>query len=247
MKIKNIIFPSSLFKKIFYYKSLDSTNNKAFSLKPTYEENFIVITDQQTKGKGRYNRTWYSPKNENFYFSLALFQPKMEYHQLLILTSLALLQTLQLYNQKLRIKWPNDILYTHKKISGILIENEFENSILRFSVIGIGINVGTDFSQNKELKDKAISLKYITQKKIKKEILLNQFLKFFEEYYTRYEKYKNEIVHEWKKSILYKNKVIHFKIDKKDIFGILKRINNDGSIIIKGKNIESRYSFGEVQ
>ncbi len=247
MKIKNIIHPPSLFNKVFYYKSLDSTNNKAFSLSHTYKDNFVVMADQQTKGKGRYNRTWYSPKNENFYFSLALFQPTLQYNQLVILTSFILLKTLHHFNPQLRIKWPNDIMFQNKKISGILIENEFENSILRFSVIGVGINVMTDFSKNTELKDKAISLKNITKKKIKKEILLNQFLKLFKQYYTRYEKYKDEIVREWKKNILYKNKKIHFKINKKDIFGILKRINNDGSIIIKEKNTESRYSFGEVQ
>ena len=281
MKLKSIASnhikdSSSLFKKIYFYKNIDSTNNKCFKLKD--KNNFIVIADKQTRGRGRYDRNWHSPAGKNLYFSLLIHKPVLDYNEICILTSAAVLEVLEKYDPDICLKWPNDIIYKNKKISGILIERKFTGNILKFVVIGVGINIFTDFSRVNELKDIAVSLGEIleegdmtghtsvTRAKEERPLgpepegsrgyqmsnnnliseLLISFLKLFEKYYLNYAKYQKKITNKWMKNSSRKNEMIQFKIHNKIIKGIFKKVNPDGSIILKTGKIEKTYNFGEI-
>lgn len=96
----------------------------------------IILAKAQTNGYGRYNRKWVS-HHGNLYVSF-VFESKNRDARLSYRIAVAVAETLTELNIKPSIKWPNDILVEHKKISGILIEY-----IENFVVIGIGINIST--------------------------------------------------------------------------------------------------------
>ncbi len=243
--LSNYINNSSLlFNKLYFYESVDSTNVKCAEIK--YNKNFIVFADKQTSGKGRYNRTWESPQHDNLYFSFLIHVPLLDYNELCILVSYAVFEILEKYNPDIYIKWPNDIMHDNKKICGILIEREFKGNRLDFAVIGIGINLFTDFLKIPDLKEIAVSLGQISDEKIEKEIILIEFLKLFEKYYLHFPEFKNEIVRNWISRISDKNKIINFRLKDNIIKGRLKKVNRDGSIVIEAGGKENIFHFGEI-
>lgn len=108
----------------------------------------ICCSEEQTAGKGRLGRKWNSPFAQNIYCSVRwTYQGALEkLSGLSLVVSLALHRALSVYlnEEQLQIKWPNDILYSKKKLAGILIEIYSEPHNAAHVIIGFGINVNTD-------------------------------------------------------------------------------------------------------
>ncbi len=124
-----------------------STNSYAIEIlsKDRPEEGCVIITDHQTKGRGTDLNTWECEKGKNLTFSLILY-PKVTADQQFILNkaiSLGIYDFLaaELPNQRVSIKWPNDLYVENKKICGILIQNSVMGNKLDYMVVGIGLNV----------------------------------------------------------------------------------------------------------
>lgn len=104
----------------------------------------VVIANEQTKGKGRMGRTWYSSKNKGVWMSIIL-RPKLVPQQatlLTLLTATVLADVLsRITTNSVTIKWPNDILMHDKKLAGILTEMQAEQDQIQYVVVGIGLNV----------------------------------------------------------------------------------------------------------
>lgn len=172
-------------KKQIYFKELDSTQQEAKKLiEKNIENGTIVITDYQTKGKGTHDRKWYSEKGKNLTFTIILY-PKCNIKELESLTidiAECILKTIEeLYNIKLNIKFPNDIILNGKKLGGILTQISTKGEKIRYLLIGIGINInGENF--NDEIKDIATSLKQEYKIDFSREDILNQFCINFENY-----------------------------------------------------------------
>jgi len=130
-------------RKIYYFDTIDSTQSFALRLasKP-YENGSIVIAERQTRGKGRLNRRWISPKG-GIWLSI-LLKPDFEvsYVSLFpIITSLALAKAIEkVLKLKPRLKWPNDVTLNNKKVAGILIEASIETNKIDYLIIGVGMN-----------------------------------------------------------------------------------------------------------
>ena len=125
-------FRSYLSTKVFghnivFYEKIGSTNDEArrFARKGK-PEGFLVLSDRQTSGKGRFRRTWYSPGKTGLYCSLILRPPipLSKISPLTILAGVAVLKTIQNeISLTPLLKWPNDLLINGKKVCGILIES----------------------------------------------------------------------------------------------------------------------------
>jgi BirA family transcriptional regulator, biotin operon repressor / biotin---[acetyl-CoA-carboxylase] ligase len=154
-------------KKIIYLPTCHSTNDIATGLLAQIEEGTVVITSNQTAGKGQRGNHWEAEAGANLTFSVVLrpiFLPlgKQFYFNMCVALAIseALLPLLGEQSMNLKLKWSNDIYFQNYKLGGVLIENTLENTYLKTSIVGIGINV----NQEKFAYPQAISLKNILQK-----------------------------------------------------------------------------------
>ncbi|WP_460912055.1 biotin--[acetyl-CoA-carboxylase] ligase [Spirosoma areae] len=148
------IYPKTLFigQIIQYLPTCQSTNDEASALIAQTDpaEGTVVITDQQTAGRGQRGNQWETQSGQNLTLSVVLkpsFLAATDQFWLNMAISLGIFDTLQpLLGDDLCIKWPNDIYVGDQKIGGILIENTLHGSAIAWSVVGIGLNVNqTDF------------------------------------------------------------------------------------------------------
>jgi BirA family transcriptional regulator, biotin operon repressor / biotin---[acetyl-CoA-carboxylase] ligase len=128
-----------------YFESIGSTNDEALAWATSGAPDLsLVIADEQTRGRGRLDRKWFTPKGSGLAFSLILHPPASHLPHLSRTVGLAALSIAE-YCDGLgltpRIKWPNDILLNGKKAAGILIETVWSGDNVDSLVIGMGINV----------------------------------------------------------------------------------------------------------
>jgi len=130
---------------IHYYQEIGSTNDEAFRLgMEGAPEGTVVVANSQSAGKGRLQRSWFSPPSSNIYTSVILrpeFNPA-DAPRITIMAGLAAAQSIETYcPRKARIKWPNDVLIDGKKVCGILTQMQTDEDKIDFVILGIGINV----------------------------------------------------------------------------------------------------------
>jgi BirA family biotin operon repressor/biotin-[acetyl-CoA-carboxylase] ligase len=133
--------------KIAYFKSVGSTNDVVAGWAAEGAPEFsLAVADEQTKGRGRSGRSWYTPPNATLTFSI-LLKPAMQdktssLARASALGALALCQALEdSYSLAPAIKWPNDVLLEEMKISGVLAEAHWLGDKLQAVVLGMGINL----------------------------------------------------------------------------------------------------------
>ena len=130
-------------------KSVTSTNTISKELAGQgAKEGTVIIANEQTAGRGRLGRSFYSPNSTGVYFSIIL-RPKLTLEDSLLITTsiaVAVAKAIEVVAQvKADIKWVNDIFVNDKKVCGILTEASlnFESGGLEYAVVGIGINIST--------------------------------------------------------------------------------------------------------
>lgn len=148
--LANTVF---LGKDIIHLTECHSTNDEALRRLKAKEiaEGSIVITENQTKGRGQRGSTWEVEAGKNLTFSIVLrpdFLMPTEQFWLNMVVSMAVWETLSSYISGISIKWPNDLVHEQSgKIGGILIENLIQNTTIEHAVVGIGLNINqTDFA-----------------------------------------------------------------------------------------------------
>jgi len=246
-KISQDIDTKIIGKKIFHFETIDSTNLYAKKLVKDASEGTIVISDIQTGGRGRKNRTWSSPKG-GLWFSIILY-PNIAPDQAMILTmmsSIAITEAIDVItNISPVIKWPNDILINEKKVCGILTEIDTSSEKINYAIVGVGINVNNDLVE--DLQKNAISLKEAYGKVIIIEKLLKQILKLLDNYYEILMSGEREIIQN--KWLEYSNIIgrnVNIVNGNKKFSGAVLNINENGSLIIKTKNGNEIVNVGDL-
>jgi BirA family biotin operon repressor/biotin-[acetyl-CoA-carboxylase] ligase len=143
-----------------YFSSCASTNDEAkTAMRAGAPNGATFIADEQTAGRGRRGREWFSPSGESLLFSVVV-RPQLAADRLSALTlaaGLGVREALAAFvDRPLMLKWPNDVLCRDRKLAGILVECETVNVPLGV-VVGVGINVGVE-SFPAELAELATSL-----------------------------------------------------------------------------------------
>lgn len=197
---------TSIFGKrdIIHYRETDSTNTRARDLaERDYPEGTLLIAENQTAGRGRMGRRWHSPAGMGICMSIIL-RPRLspgDAPLITLMTAVAAAETLiSLLQLKVRIKWPNDILVSGKKIAGILTEMSAAKNDIRYVIVGLGMNVNTPFEiLPDDIRDIATSVYIETGKRFKRAEIVRTFLKLFEHYYQLLlESGSEQIVPRWK-------------------------------------------------
>ena len=179
-------------KNLMYFQTIDSTNNKAKELALSGSPSgTVVISEEQTLGRGRLGRSWVSPKYKGIWLSIILKPDTapMNVPKITQVGAAAVIKALNELDIKAYVKWSNDIVLNNKKICGILTEMSGELNKVNYVVMGIGINVnidGEDFPD--ELKDTATSISSEVGRYIKRKELVSSLLNNFEILYDEFER-----------------------------------------------------------
>ncbi|MBD0824217.1 biotin--[acetyl-CoA-carboxylase] ligase [Aestuariibaculum marinum] len=220
---------------IIKLSAIDSTNTylKTLCAEMPVDDYTVVITENQTKGRGQMGSVWNSQSSKNLIFSvfksLSCFEIQYPFY-ISMVASLAVVKALEGFDiPKLNVKWPNDILSENKKVCGILIENAIKQGRYASSIIGMGLNVNqTEF----ENLPKASSLKLITGKTFDLEELAHRIIKQLQTYFELLRQSKLEVLKEEYESYLFrKNKPSTFKNAEGFMFsGIIKSVSDTGML-----------------
>jgi BirA family biotin operon repressor/biotin-[acetyl-CoA-carboxylase] ligase len=130
---------------IHHYFQVNSTNDVAHKMaQDGAEEGTLLLAEEQTQGRGRLGRSWFSEKNVGIYASLIL-RPRMQPRLAPILNLAAAVAAHEAIEKACGIttdiKWPNDLLLNGRKCCGILTEMSAELDQISYVIVGIGINV----------------------------------------------------------------------------------------------------------
>ncbi len=234
---------------IIIFDKIDSTNNYAKNTnnsdlkKPT-----IIIANEQTSGRGRVGKTFFSPKDTGLYMSI-VFSPEKKINELDLLTITAAVSVCEAIinttSLPAKIKWVNDIFIENKKICGILTEavNNYQTGKVDKLIIGIGVNVNNPHNEFPEnIADTASA---INSPNTDRNNLCAEIVNLFDKYYS--ENNREKIIEKYKKYSLVINKRIKYTKNNKEYYAIVKNINNSGNLeVINDDNTEETLKSGEI-
>lgn len=239
---------------IHYEESVDSTQiiAKRMAMEGA-AEGTVVIAEEQLKGRGRLNRHWHSPSSSGVWMSIILRPniPIQKAPQLTLLTAVAIVQgIIEATSLSSQIKWPNDILMSGKKVTGILTELVAESDRINSVIIGIGINVNQekeDFPE--ELQEIATSLSLEAGKKFDRAVLIRSIFQKLEQLYKLYlTDGFQPVKHLWEKYSVTIGRMVTAKTLTENIYGKALGITDDGVLLIEDEQrIIHQIFSGDIQ
>ena len=240
-------------KRVYYFDSIDSTQNFALKIASKDNENgTVIISKKQTGGKGRMKRKWFSPIG-GIWMSI-IIHPDFDISNTTLVpiaTSLALCKAIE-KTTKIRpeLKWPNDITIKGKKVAGILVDTSIESNKIESLILGVGINF--KIKQDKLKKNIVNSPNYygattLVKKNESALHLVQQFLYELEVIFQWINSgLTKKIIFEWTKRSSTIGKNISIINDKKTVTGKATKIDNDGALIISKNKKSTRILIGDV-
>lgn len=185
--IKMALSEASRFQDIRIYETVDSTNTEAKRLwQQGDQQEMVILSREQSAGKGRRGKQWISPKDDGVFMSL-LLRPDIEpvhASMLTLVAALAVCEAIEaLTGLEPQIKWPNDLVLNRKKICGILTEMSAEMDFIHYVVVGIGINVNQAIFDD-EIVDSATSIGQVWGQTLSRPALIAKIIERFEIHYN---------------------------------------------------------------
>lgn len=236
-------------KKIISLPSCESTNTVLASLADAnrLEEGSVLITENQTKGRGQAGNQWVTEPGTNLTFSVLLkpifLEPGRQFF-LNMVVGLAVCDAIKsVAGLPALVKWPNDVLVNHRKVCGILIENQLHGQQFVQAVVGIGLNV----NQEKFAYAGAASLKNLSNRDFDRAGVLDFLLENLEERYRQLKKGNHEILTAQYHELLYRRAEQHvFEENGNEFLGIITGVDDIGRLCIDTDKGERKFNFKEV-
>ncbi|TMW73570.1 biotin--[acetyl-CoA-carboxylase] ligase [Alteribacter natronophilus] len=239
-QLESRLAETSFIKKVLHYPTIHSTQDTAHQLASEQAgEGTLVLSDEQTKGKGRLGREWHSPPGTGIWMSLIL-RPDIEVRnapQLTLLTAVAVVRGIkQSVGLEPEIKWPNDILFNGKKAAGILTEMQAEPDRVHAIIVGLGLNVNQDFFPP-ELEHIATSLRMEKGKKVGRSDVLQAILEEWDWLYSLFLKEGFAAIKPlWEAHALTMGREISARTPKETLKGIAVGIDEAGVLLLRTKD-----------
>lgn len=230
---------------------VDSTNSFLRSYAETTDKLITVVTAAyQTAGRGQGTNRWESRRGENLLFSIRTHPSWVPVGRQFLLAeagALALKEVLDTYTEGIALKWPNDIYWHDKKLSGTLIETSVTSQGLRRCVYGVGLNVNqTEFPAD---LPNPVSLAQILGHPVDCDLLLRQIIAAFKKYYelTREGAY-SDIAALYYESLYRRQGYHRFRDKDGDFDGAIFGVEDDGRLLLHDREGRIReYFFKEVE
>lgn len=251
-RIQNGLQTDFIGKEIHHFTEVTSTNDVAKQLAARgAKEGTVVIAETQTRGRGRFERRWVSPKG-GIWFSTIL-RPEVTPQEALKLTLMAAVAVARVIRKTLKlnaeIKWPNDVLIEGKKVCGILIETSTRGKLVDFVTLGVGINANIDtdsFPEN--LRNSITSLKKELKEDVARERFLRALLEELEHYYMMFTRIEFDLIlEEWKSLASFLGSYVEVASYDEKIVGLAVNVDQSGALLIKTENgTVRRVTSGDV-
>lgn len=250
-ELARILHTSFIGRQVVFRHSADSTQNLALSLasKPD-SHGTVVIAEQQKSGRGRQKRKWLSPKG-GVWLSVILKPdiPTAKITLLPFVAALAVCDAIKTTHLDARLKWPNDVMISGKKVAGILLDISAEADQVNHAVIGIGINANVDAytisARLDGIKITSISgeLGYATSRlNLTKALLEN-----LEHYYLEMEQRGiSAVLQKWKKNSDMMGRRVTVTQNNKTIQGVAADVNDDGSLLLHTNDGDINIVSGDI-
>ena len=237
-------------RNFVYCEEIDSTNAELLTNKHQYKKSgTVLLAEKQLKGKGRKDRSWQSAKGLNLTFSILLGRDtvsELNLNHLNLAASLAVASAIEnLFQLRIELKWPNDVLINGKKVAGILIETSVKGSKIERAVIGVGMNLNQVLFQG-EFNFPPTSLKLETGLVIDRETVLSEVLNLFEELLQKLPLQSKSILDDWREKCKMIGDVINVTDGDNTKTGIFHDIDDDGYLLLKRNDAIEKIHFGDV-
>lgn len=224
--------------QILYFDSIDSTNLEAMrQAKAGAPEWLCIVASEQTRGRGRLERSWHSPKDAGLYLSIVL-RPKFELARWPLINLAAALAVhdaiVRTCDLKVDIKWPNDVCVNDRKLCGILAET-VETEAGMAGIVGIGINLH-DESFPPELKPLATSLQSATNIEVDRDDIVNELLQALRERYDvlNTDSGAEHAIREWCANSSYAfGRQVRVSLGDESFNGVTRGLESDGALRIE--------------
>lgn len=234
---------------ILVFDSIDSTNAEALrAIERGQPAPFLVVAERQTAGRGRRGRKWVSPFAENVYYSLVLrIEGGMrQLEGLSLVVGLAVMQALrELGVSTAGLKWPNDVLVGQKKIAGILLELVGDPADVCHVVLGVGINVNMQMTD--EVDQQWTSMRLETGKVFDRNHLVAALGEKLQGYLDRHQASGFAAIQsEWEQNHLWQGRAVSLIAGVNQIDGEVLGIDKQGALRLKVGGVEKVFSGGEL-
>lgn len=211
----------------------------------------VLSADYQTAGRGQGTNTWESEKGKNLLFSVLAYPYRVPVQRQFLLSmagALALKDVLDTYaGGGISLKWPNDIYWNDKKISGTLIETSLSGGHIKDCVFGVGLNVNQNAFPG--TLPNPVSLRQIVGNDIDRDELLEKILVSFANYLKLAEEGAYADISALYHAALYRKEGFHIYSDREGAFeAAIVEVEDNGQLVLRDREGHIReYAFKEVQ
>lgn len=241
--------------RIIRIAETDSTNRWLRDDEPVEDRSLTVcVADYQTAGRGCGTNTWESERGENLLFSIRCHPVGLEAKgQFLLSVGMAVvlrdvLRKMLPDEFMVSIKWPNDIYVDHRKIAGMLIENQLRGGMVSRSIIGVGLNVNqAEFTSG---APNPVSMYQLLGRRFDRERMLDDIIKRFGAFLSGL--HDEDLMQEWfddyKRSLYRRTGFYYYRDEQGEFEAELVGVESSGRLLLrkKGETSEQAYSFKEV-
>jgi BirA family biotin operon repressor/biotin-[acetyl-CoA-carboxylase] ligase len=239
VKVNSIVTIEGKPYTIYRFDILDSTNTFLKKNSDTLPDYTVILTDNQTAGRGRFSRIWSSAANKDCTFSLLVPLAPLAipfWQNIPQIAALAITEVLADYGIFAAIKWPNDVLVAGKKICGILCET-ITSAHRPCAILGIGLNVNSSAEHHTMITQPVTSLSLELHKEIDTEALVPHVLDtVLAAFTTLSTKGFDGFIDDFSRLLMYKNEIQTIIDGQRRYVGRIQGINSDGTLIFNLEN-----------
>lgn len=251
--IDYLLMDNQMYRECLCFSKVDSTQRILKSMAAQdAPEGIVAAADRQTQGRGRRDRSWYSPHEKNLCFS-TLLRPKIapgDVQLLNLAAGIAVRGVLrEYYSVAAELKWPNDVTAGGKKICGILSEAAGEPDRIYYAITGIGVNVNLTLGDMPpEIAETATSILIENRKKTARPFLLAQIFSSFSGLVARlrWENGKASLLETYRKVCSTIGREVSVTEDEKEFTGVAKGVTEQGAIIVNVDGADRVFAAADV-
>lgn len=220
-----------------YIPVTESTNDDALAWAHAGAPDWsLVVADAQTAGRGRNNRRWVTEPACGLAFSLVVRPSPAEIQFISRFTALAALGLISAFANlgvAADLKWPNDVLLARKKVAGVLVEADWQDSQASAVVVGMGVNVTPKSIPPREhLRYPATAVEAVLGRPVNRWALLGDILNAMHNY--RASLTQESFVETWNTHLAFRDETVRFQTGDRHSQRVkVLQINTDGQLVVE--------------